>query len=234
VEIEEFDRVACGGVHCGRTGEVGIVKLTGTERIRGNVRTIWKIGDRALSDYRLKTDVVNKLVDTFSAKPEELPERAVKLEENLKQARYEATQLESRLASEIAAGLLAAATGVPVGASHSTPSPGDGEPAGSSPRVITHHFQGEAKELFRAIAEELAEAPGVAALLTNEVEGRLQWIVVAGEGVEVDADRLRSELLPLVEGKGGGKPPIWQGVGNAPSGAEKFANAFRNLAGGDA
>lgn len=212
VEIQDFDRVACGGVHCGRTGEVGIVKLTGTERIRGNVRTIWKIGDRALADYRLKTRVVNSLVDTFSAKPHELPERAAKLEEHLKQAQYEVGRLQKRLAAEVAAGLL-----------------GTKEPEAGRIRIITRHFEDEAKELFRAVSEQLAEEPAVAALLTNEAGGRLQWIVVATEGVDLDFARVRSELLPLVEGKGGGKPPIWQGIGNDPSGAGAFATAFREL-----
>ncbi|NBF41781.1 MAG: alanyl-tRNA editing protein [Spirochaetes bacterium] len=206
VEVEGIDRVACGGVHCLRTGEVGIIKLIGTEKIRGNVRTVWKIGDRALADYRLKTDVCNTLVDAFSAKIPELPERAARLEENLRQAEYDIGRLQKRLATQIAEGL-----------------------AGQAPSVVTHHFTGEAKELFRAVGEELAERPGITALLTNETDDRLQWIIVAGEGVELDFNRVRTELLPLVDGKGGGKPPIWQGVGNKPAGAEEFAAGFRRL-----
>ncbi|MFO7780969.1 MAG: alanyl-tRNA editing protein [Spirochaetia bacterium] len=208
VEVEGIDRVACGGVHCTRTGEVGIIKLIGTEKIRGDVRTVWKIGDRALADYRLKTDVCNTLVDAFSAKIPELPVRAAKLEESLRQAEYEIGQLQKRLAAQIAEGL-----------------------AGEARSVITHHFTAEAKELFRAVAEDLAERPGIAALLTNETDDRLQWIIVAGEGVELDFDRVRTEILPLVDGKGGGKPPIWQGVGNRPAGAEELAAGFRRLAG---
>jgi alanyl-tRNA synthetase len=215
VDVEGVDRVACGGVHCERTGEVGIIKLIGTEKIRGNVRTIWKIGDRALGDYRLKTEVCNTLVDTFSARIPELPERAQKLEQNLKQAEWEIGRLQKRLAGELAARL---AAGASTGATGSL--------------MVTGHFDGEAKELFRAVAEDLAERPGIASCLTNEVEGRLQWIITAGEGVELDFARVRSELLPLSAGKGGGKPPIWQGVGDAPDGAPAFAAAFAELAGG--
>lgn len=220
VEVEGVDRVACGGVHCARTGEVGIIKLIGTEKIRGNVRTIWKIGDRALADYRLKTEVCNTLVDTFSAKVPEIPARAEKLEENLKQAEWEIGRLHKRLAAEIAERLAAA------DASSSAAVAGSG-----ASLVMTHHFTGEAKELFRAVAEDLAERPGIAALLTNQVDDRLQWIIVATEGVELDFERVRVELLPLVDGKGGGKPPIRQGVGNDPSGAEALAAAFREVAG---
>lgn len=221
VEVEGTDRVACGGVHCTRTGEVGIVKLIGTETIRGNVRTVWKIGDRALADYRLKTEVCTTLVDAFSAKVPELPERAAKLEENLRQAEYDIGRLQKRLAAQIAKGLVAADGDVGADAAGS-----------EAPSVITHHFTDEAKELFRAVAEDLAERPGIAALLTNEADDRLQWIVVATEGAEIDFNHIRSELLPLVDGKGGGKPPIWQGVGNSPAGAEELAAGFRRLTGG--
>jgi alanyl-tRNA synthetase len=214
VEVEGIDRVACGGVHCERTGEVGMIKLIGTDRIRGNVRTFWKIGDRALADYRLKTEVCNTLVDTFSAKVPELPARAEKLEVNLKQAEWEIGRLQKRLAAELAERLAAGAD---------TP--------GRHP-VVTHHFDGEAKELFRAVAEDLAARAGLAACLTNEVDGRLQWIITAGEGVDLDFARVRGELLPLIDGKGGGKPPIWQGVGEAPQGASAFAAAFDALLAG--
>lgn len=54
VSVEDLDRVACGGVHVGRTGEVGLVKLVGTELMRGHLRTIWKIGTRAYDDYQKK------------------------------------------------------------------------------------------------------------------------------------------------------------------------------------
>ncbi|MFP4067473.1 MAG: alanine--tRNA ligase-related protein [Spirochaetaceae bacterium] len=235
VEIDGFDRVACGGVHCTRTGEVGFIKLVGTERIRGNVRTIWKIGDRALADYRLKTVVCNKLVDTFSAKLHELPERAAKLEENLKEAQWEAGRLQKRLAEEIAERLVG---DTPGGGNSSAGNSGGGTPGGGTPggeaapaaeRVLTKRFSGEEKALFRAVAEELAEHPGVAALLINEVDGRVQWIIVTAEGVEIDFSRVREELLPLVQGKGGGKPPVFQGVGDNPDGAEDLAAAFRML-----
>lgn len=236
VEVEGVDRVACGGVHCARTGEVGIIKLIGTEKIRGNVRTIWKIGDRALADYRLKTEVCNTLVDTFSAKVAEIPARAEKLEENLKQAEWEIGRLQKRLAAEIAGQLAAAGGNEGPGADSSgadasgATAPGSGHSGSGAPLIITHHFADEAKELFRAVAEDLAERPGIAALLTNEVDDRLQWVIVATDGVELDFEQVRSELLPLVDGKGGGKPPIRQGVGNNPSGAEELAAAFRKLA----
>ncbi len=38
VEVDGFDYSACGGTHVGRTGEIGLIKLGGIEKIRGNLR----------------------------------------------------------------------------------------------------------------------------------------------------------------------------------------------------
>ena len=38
VQIENFDAAACGGLHISRTGEVGLVKVIGKEKIRGHTR----------------------------------------------------------------------------------------------------------------------------------------------------------------------------------------------------
>ncbi len=49
VEIDGFDAQACGGTHCRSTGEVGLIKLLGSERVQDGVERInFLAGDRAL------------------------------------------------------------------------------------------------------------------------------------------------------------------------------------------
>lgn len=58
VHIDGLDYIPCGGTHCSRTGEVGIIKITGIEKIRGNIRLIFHCGKNALNDYDCKNSLL--------------------------------------------------------------------------------------------------------------------------------------------------------------------------------
>ena len=61
VEIDAFDFSACGGVHVANTAEIGLVKILGSERIRGHIRIKAVIGQRAF-DYFDELHQVNLLL----------------------------------------------------------------------------------------------------------------------------------------------------------------------------
>ena len=48
IEVEGVDRCPCGGTHVANTAEVGLVVITGTEKIKGGTRVNFWCGDRAL------------------------------------------------------------------------------------------------------------------------------------------------------------------------------------------
>jgi alanyl-tRNA synthetase len=58
VEIPDWDVSACGGTHVRRTGEVGVIKVLGWERVRGNVRFEFLCGARALRDHAWRTEAM--------------------------------------------------------------------------------------------------------------------------------------------------------------------------------
>ena len=51
VEIEGVDSCACCAPHTKKTGEIGLIKLLGSEKLRGGVRIELKAGRRAFLDY---------------------------------------------------------------------------------------------------------------------------------------------------------------------------------------
>lgn len=79
VEIPGADICACCGTHVQRTGEIGMIKVTGNEKYKGGSRIFLQIGWQALEDYRLKTENVKKITALLSAKPEKIAEAAEKL-----------------------------------------------------------------------------------------------------------------------------------------------------------
>lgn len=220
VMVGEFDCVACGGVHVGRSGEVRIVHCIGVERIRGRVRTVWKTGDRALADYRLKSGLVRELVDLFSAPaPELVAKIGAKLDEFSDITRRMGL-LERRLANETAVRLLTRATAAASAAGHSG--------AGDLPttRLVTATFENERKGFVRHVGEHLAAERGVAACLLNLKEDSVEWCIAVSPDREFDFNALKPELFALVAGKGGGKSPVWQGGGSDLDCAEALFSAF--------
>ncbi len=61
VEVAEFDWSPCGGTHCQRTGEVGVIKVRRWERVKKQARVSFYCGWRALQDYRWKNRAIYRL-----------------------------------------------------------------------------------------------------------------------------------------------------------------------------
>ena len=66
VEVSGFDYSACGGTHCRRAGEIGLIKVTKEDRIRNNLRFEFVCGGRALRDYQEKSRTVRQAAAFFS------------------------------------------------------------------------------------------------------------------------------------------------------------------------
>ncbi len=219
VMVGEFDCVACGGVHVQRSGEVRLVHCIGVERIRGRGRTIWKIGDRALADYRLKCGLVRELVDVFSAPVPELSAKVhAKLNEHTELVRRLGL-LERRLAEETAVRLLQSVADSENGVAQETrvdPHAG----------IVTAAFENEAKGFLRLVGERLAAKSGVAACLLNRKEDSVEWVIAVSPDREFEFNAFRPELFRIVAGKGGGKSPVWQGGGSETDCAAALFSAF--------
>ena len=68
VEITDTDMCACCAPHVKNTGEIGVIKLLDTLRMRGGTRVIFKCGSFALLDYRKKYKNAVRISNLLSAK----------------------------------------------------------------------------------------------------------------------------------------------------------------------
>ncbi len=195
VSIGDFDRVACGGVHTGTTAEVGLIKLAAAETVRGRIRTVWKIGNRAYEDYRLKHRTVSALGTLLSSPPEEILDRARQLEERLRSAEYQRRELELELTRRRAKELAEGAE----------------RPAAGEVRVLGAVVEDPHVD-FSELMKLLSEKKGLGAVIVYPGEKSVQWGIADGGGVGIDGNRLREELLAPFSAKGGGKAPIWRGM----------------------
>jgi alanyl-tRNA synthetase len=99
IKIDSFDLNACGGFHVSSTGEIGIIKITHSERVKGGLVRIWFVaGFRALRDYTLRSKMINESAKLFDASWIDLKLRIQKCLEESK----EKNSLLKRLSEEIA------------------------------------------------------------------------------------------------------------------------------------
>ncbi len=99
VKIEGVDIIACGGLHTASTGEAGCVNYVSSESIRGHVRTIWRVGDRARNARRLAEREVREASALLSAHEGELASAVSKMVESDKLLKAERRELERSVAS---------------------------------------------------------------------------------------------------------------------------------------
>jgi len=188
------DTQACGGTHVSRTGDVGAIKLLGTERIQdGVVRLTYAAGEAAIEATQETEDALYETADVLDVDPTEVPETARRFFEEWKDRGKRIEELKQELAA-VRAGSDDAGREVNL----------DGTTA------VVRRLDGDMDEL-RATANALVE-DGSLAVLGSGADGA-QFVVAVPEGVAVDAGEVVGELAGLVGGGGGGPPDFAQGGG---------------------
>ncbi len=213
IRIGEFDCAACGGLHAERTGLLQLVNCVGVERIRGRVRTVWKIGNRALTDYAEKTAVVNQVAALFSAQQHDLVEKVQKHLDDAGELQRRLGETERRLAGEIAVRL------------HREAERGANGCRPGGPIVIAERFRNENAKFMRAVVDRLIDEGGVAVCLVNQTGEELRWWIGVSDDCAFEFDEHRRRLIAPIAGKGGGRRPVWQGAGSLGGGGANRAAA---------
>jgi alanyl-tRNA synthetase len=212
VEVPDFDLSACGGTHVARTGAIGVIAVTGTEKFKGGVRLTFVCGARALRALRQLRDAVAGSVRVLSVLPQELPAAVEKLQADGKRLRKTMAGLQASLAVHEADRLLAGSRNVAAGLS--------GLQQGDR-RVIAEIYEGgpdrpaatdwDAAGL-KTIASSLIARDPVAVVLV--AGGPSATVVVAcAPSLGLDANAVVRRLTERFGGRGGGRPDMAQAGG---------------------
>jgi alanyl-tRNA synthetase len=194
IEIENYDRSACGGTHVARAGQVGMIALRSWEKFRGGMRLEFVCGHRALREFRILRDAVAGSLRFLSVAPQDLPAAIDGAQAENKDLRRTMRDLGERLAVHEAAALVER-----------------GRQVGSA-RVIVEVLAGWDQQGLKAMASAAAARQGVVAALLSSAEPALVVIARAPD-VALDAAAALKALLQTFGGKGGGKPELAQGGG---------------------
>lgn len=186
VEVDGFDFSACGGTHCRRTGEIGLIKIVGWEKIRGNIRFRFVCGFRALRDYAEKTRGLRRVAGLFSTSESEAPDGVAKALAEAKETKKALRRLEDSLAAFEARDMCAGAEG----------------------RVVRAALSDRSPEAVRALALNIIRGGEHAAVLglASRDDARL-WLA-APESLGVDVRKAVPAVAAVVPVKGGGRPSL--------------------------
>jgi alanyl-tRNA synthetase len=212
VEIDGFDYTPCGGTHCSSTGQIGVIKITKTEKQNERTRVHFSAGWQALQLFQASYDTVSGLAGQLSVAPQDVPATVTRLSEGLQKAQKElqALQLE-RLVWE--AGRLAETAETIHGR-----------------RVTLAIFDGRPVSELRLLGGELAKRPELVSVLVSIDGQKITLAAACGEGAGIPARDLLPRLLAPFDGRGGGDTRLAQGGGSVtPDQAREIEQVIRRV-----
>ena len=100
VEIENTDMCACCAPHVKKSGEIGLIKLLGFEKLRGGVRIEMKCGMRALEDFNQSFENLHNISNKLCVKRYETALAVDRLLEQISNLKYKFTGIKRQMLLE--------------------------------------------------------------------------------------------------------------------------------------
>ena len=189
----------CGGTHVGRTGEIGLFKITGEGSVSAGVRRIEAVtGEVAMSRYSRMDSIVSSLSRRLKTPMTDLEEAVRKSLEDLKQAQKQVDVLQLKLAGQKSLDALDRSRRV------------------RGIRVVAEEVADLDRSSLRQLADQLKNRlqSGVVVLGTP-IDGKVSLIAMVSDDLtdRIQAHRLIRKLARLVGGGGGGRPDMAEAGG---------------------
>ena len=202
IEVENFDFSPCGGTHTQSTGEIGLLKIKKMENHKNGVRLEFICGNRALTDYQFKNDLIYMFSTDFSVPPKELESAYEKQQLEMKELKSELKNLKEQLIlfkiKELKENAIVK----------------------SSVKIIQCTFDDIDMKTLKQISSTITNEPGHIALLSL-VTDDVKLLFSSSKDISISMKDLIQEPLALIEGRGGGSPMSAQGGGPKTENAEK-------------
>jgi len=208
VEVEGFDRSACGGTHVRRSGEIGCIAVLGFERYKGGTRVTFACGRRALRVMRRDHALLCDLGRLFSAHPGEIHRLAEKLIEERSSLLREVSRLRDQASEFEASELVDRAKKV------------------AERNLVRERYPDRSLECLKTLAQKVVARGNTVAIL-GCVQETAQIVVAKSPDVPGSCGDAVKVAAASYGGKGGGRPDLAQAGGIAIDSVDAW---FRTLA----
>ena len=192
VTIDGLDRNACGGTHLRATGEIGVLLLRKTEKIRDSTRVEFLCGSRAVRRARLDFDALTRAAQSFSAPLDDVPALVAAQLESARTAEKARRKLDLDLASFRGRELYNATV-----------------PGADGIRRITQRLDRGSLEELRPLAQSFV-AQSKAVFVAALAEPPSVMLAVSADA-GIDAGKTLKAALAEAGGRGGGTSQMSQG-----------------------
>ncbi len=194
----------CGGVHVGRTGDIGLFKIIAEGGVAAGIRRVEAVtGEGALALVQSMNRRLQEAAGALKTNPEELTSRIAQVQDQVKSLEKELAALKSKLASGQGDELVTQAIDV------------------NGIKVLAATLEGADVARLRETMDKLKDKLKTAAIvLASVADGKVSLIagVTADATSKVKAGELVNFVAQQVGGKGGGRPDMAQAGGTDPTG----------------
>ena len=202
----EFSKELCGGTHVRATGDIGSFKITSDEAIASGVRRIRAItGFDAFERFREDEKLIDASLGALNTQRDNLPNAIARLQDELKRTRKEMDDLKLKIAT----GTIGSGTS----------SNGDEARDVNGVKVLAKIAHGLDANGSRQLSDTLlARLKSGVVVLGRADEEKASIIVRVSNDLtdRVKAGNVIKEIVPIVGGKGGGRPDMAEGGGTEP------------------
>ncbi len=197
VVVDGIDVQACAGTHCNQTGDIGLIKITKTERIQDGVERIeFSAGEAAIEAAQRNDNILKESSDVFKVTPEQLPKTCDRFFNEWKSFKNEIDKLKGQIASLKTEGIL-----------NKTEKIGD-------LIILSEIIDSDMNGLIK-IATDLTEKQGkVDVVVLGSSEGKIVGAVskkALENGIKING--IIKDAAAILGGGGGGRPNLAQGAG---------------------
>ncbi|MET3575371.1 alanyl-tRNA editing protein [Bhargavaea ullalensis] len=204
VIIPEFDYNGCGGTHPRSTGEVGSIKILGTERHKQKTRVHFVCGQRVLDQLGKKNGILKEAVGLLSAPEEQAADAIRKLLEANRALEKKQAEMKEELLGFEAGELL----------------------AGAEDGIVKAAFEDRSIAELQKLARSAAGRGEAVILLAARNGDKLQFVAARGNGVQASMKKAGDAALNAIGGKGGGNDAFVQGGGETVLHAEQVLSVM--------
>jgi alanyl-tRNA synthetase len=213
-----FSLELCGGTHVHNSAQIGPVTILGESSIGSGVRRVEAyVGLDSFRHLAKERALMAGLASLLKVPSDEVPARVANLVERLKAAEKELER--ARLATARAAATNAAAGAERIG----------------NVRVVVQRMSAgitaaDLRSLVGDIRGKLGSDPAVVALISEGENDTVPYAVAANPAAQdlgIHANELIKQLATAVDGRGGGKADLAQGLGKNPAGIDAALAAIR-------